>query len=262
LNIYIINYMANILFIEEKLDHRPIDLEDFITMKGIAPFKEFRFMAKAINFGFLFGMIGKTFSDRELVHRWTEAQVDAYLSENKIINLVVDTEKKYRYELSKLECRYITVAEDIRKKFFDTYVGLESRITDMRKFFHENGFVRSYYGAFRKNSLVLMAGDEEDRKESSGQDNIVVNTTIQNFEAVVVMRNIVRISRWFRENRMQSRVIGTVHDSIDFYIEISEIPIVVPKIKEIFEELFKEFCGVPLTIECKLGDFYKDGKEI
>lgn len=259
--VYTVN--MKVKHVEKREERRPIDLGDFIAMKGILPYKLFRFMAKKINFGFLFGMIGKTFSDRELSKHWTEQEIDDYITENGITDGTIDEiEQKYRYEHSRLECKYIAVSDDIREKFFTDYSGLEQRISDLRKFFKDNGYVRSYYGAFRRNPLVLMEGHEEDRKERAGWDNIVVNTTIQNFEAVVVMRNIVRISRWFRENNMQSRVFGTVHDSVDFYVEVSEMDVVLPKIKTTFEEMFKEFTGVPLTIEMKVGDNYKEGREI
>ena len=249
--------------IHQKTEKMVLDLEDFIALKEVLPFMEFRFLAKKINFGFLFGMIGSTFSDRELTKIWSEAQIDSYILENNIATGVIDQiEIQYKFEKPKKECKYIAVSEDIRRKFFDKYTGLEQRITDMRKFFTDNGYVRSYYGAFRKNSLVLMGGNEDDKKELAGLNNIVVNTTIQNFEAVVVMRNIVRISRWFRENKMKSRVFGTVHDSVDFYLEISEIDIVVPKIIEIFEEMFEEFNEVPLTIDMKIGEHYKEGVNI
>lgn len=249
--------------IEKREERQFITLEDFIAMKGVLPYKMFRFMAKKINFGFLFGMIGKTFSDRELSKHWTEKQIDDYILENGITTAVIgNLEQRYKYEYSRLECKYIAVSDDIRKKFFTDYTGLEKRIQDLRMFFKDNGYVRSYYGAFRRNPLVLMEGSEEDRKKRAGWDNIVVNTTIQNFEAVVVMRNIVRISKWFRENNMKSRVFGTVHDSVDFYIEASEIGVVLPKIKTIFEEMFREFTNVPLTIEIKVGNNYKEGKVV
>jgi DNA polymerase I-like protein with 3'-5' exonuclease and polymerase domains len=255
--------MAKVIKTEKHIRHTVLDLEDFIALKKIEPYQEFRFLAKKINFGFLFGLIGKSFAERELMKRWTEQQINDYLFNNNIDpRTISDLEKKYNYKHTTLECKYIAVAEDIRRKFFDKYTGLEKRITDMRKFFKKYGFVRSYYGAFRRDSLVLLEGDEEDKKERAGLDNIMVNTSIQAFEAVVVMRSMVKISRWFRENKLQSRVFGSVHDSVDFYIEISEINIVIPKIRETFEKMYKEYDNVPLSIEMKLGDHYKEGKEI
>jgi len=76
--------------IHQKTEKMVLDLEDFIALKEVLPFMEFRFLAKKINFGFLFGMIGSTFSDRELTKIWSEAQIDSYILENNIATGVIE----------------------------------------------------------------------------------------------------------------------------------------------------------------------------
>jgi DNA polymerase I-like protein with 3'-5' exonuclease and polymerase domains len=46
------------------------------------------------------------------------------------------------------------------------------------------------------------------------------------------------------------------------YVEVSEIDRVVAKVKEVFEHMFEEFKGIPLTVDMKLGDYYKEGEEL
>ena len=241
-------------------------------------FEDTRQDAKAINFGFIFGMSGGTFARNTLETSWTEEACEEYIKENRLEKLKERIITQYSRE-TPATWKYITCATDIRTKFFNTYPGLMSRIEREKKFAMENGYIRSWHGACRRapELFFMEKGDNggvkgDDRalysRMISNLSNIAANTAIQNLEAVIVMRAITKLHYWFKENHMKSYIWGSVHDSIDFAIHKDELNAVTRKIVEVCAPkiLPNEWQGMPQEIDIAvadltIGEYYKGGKD-
>lgn len=176
---------------------------------------------------------------------------------------------------SPLMWKLLTCATDIRDKFFKTYPGLMERIERERKFAIEHGYVRSWHGACRRIPELFLA-DRDDSGKLIGDDqrlygrqignllNIAANTSIQNYEAVLVMSAIVDIVKEFKERNMKSYVFGSVHDSIDLVIHKDELRQAAEIVERICTTPRKEAFGMPQEIDMMVADitqneYYKGG---
>lgn len=262
------------LTIKKHIVRRQITLDEFMRLKKDEEgtpgseqktFCQMRQEAKAINFGYIFGMTAPTFSSRTLEVSWTEEQADKYIKDNNLRALKDKIISRYPRE-DPLVWKMITCASDIRSKFFETYPGLKSRIDREKAFAMEHGYVRCWHGACRRTpELFFMT--RTDTGYPNGDDNklygrlvsnlynIAANTAIQNLEAVFVMNSIVEIHNWLRANNMKSYIWGSVHDSIDFAIHRDEVEAVCTKMLEVCR---KTMLGMPLDIDITVADVLQD----
>ena len=229
-----------------------------------------------MNFAFLFGATASTFARLTLEAKWSEADADAYIAENKLYSLKEKIISRYPRE-SPLMWKLMTCATDIRDKFFHTYPGLMKRIERERKFAIEHGYVRSWHGACRRIPELFLA-DRDDNGKLTGDDqklygrqignllNIAANTSIQNYEAVLVMDAIVAIMDEFKKRDMKSYVFGSVHDSIDLVIHKDELEQAAEIIDRACTTPRPEALGMPQEIDMMVADitqghYYKGGKD-
>ena len=254
------------LKIERKKIKRKLTEEDMLRWKHVEPFASFRQEAKGINFGFIFGMSFKTFGDKILSLRWNEKQVEKFIHERGL-------EKTRRdfidiYKIPKDKAGLFVVSDYIRTVYFKTYPGLLKRIQRRIEEAKREGFVRSLHGAIRRLPPLLFMDDDDSRSEIAYYCNIACNTTIQNDEACLVMKNITAIMDLWKDCLDESRVIGTTHDSVDFYIRKDLLDKKLKEIYTIFEEKNEWQKGILLNIEITVVDleqkdqYYKNGKKI
>jgi DNA polymerase I-like protein with 3'-5' exonuclease and polymerase domains len=261
------------LAIKKHTIRKKITLDEFMKLKKDeqGPFFQMRQDAKAINFGYIFGMTASTFATRTLEISWSEEQADKYIKENNLRALKDKIISRYPRE-EPLMWKMITCASDIRDRFFKTYPGLMKRIERERAFAMEHGYVRCWHGACRRTPELFFM-EKSDTGHLKGDDNklygklvgnlfnIAANTTIQNLEAVFVMKAIVDIQSWLIENNMKSYVQGSVHDSVDLVIYKPELNQTCKKLREICCVSVKE---MPLDIDIiyadlAKGEYYKGG---
>lgn len=263
------------LKIRRKTIQKQITLDDFMRLKKDGGrFEKMRQDAKGINFSFLFGAVSSTFARLTLEPKWSEADADQYIVENKLFKLKENIIARYPRE-SPLMWKLMTCATDIRDKFFKTYPGLMRRIERERKFAIEHGYVRSWHGACRRIPELFLA-DRDDNGKLTGDDqklygrqignllNIAANTTIQNYEAVLVMGAITKICDEIKERGFKSYVFGSVHDSIDLVIHKSELEQMAEMIERICTAKTEESCGMPQEVDIMVADitqneYYKGG---
>ena len=262
------------LTIKKHTIRKKITLEDFMRLKNdeLGPFFQMRQDAKAINFGYIFGMTASTFAKRTLEVSWTEEQADKYIQENNLRSLKDQIISRYPRE-DPLIWKMITCASNIRDRFFKTYPGLMKRIDRERAFAMEHGYVRGWHGACRRIPELFFM-EKGDTGRLKGDDNklygklvgnlfnIAANTTIQNLEAVFVMGAIVQLHEWLKENNMKSSIFDSVHDSIDNYLHKKEKDVTCRKMREI---CCVSMLGMPLDIDISIADvtkeeIYKGGK--
>jgi len=155
-----------------------------VTLKAFLDYK--RFAAKAINFGFLYGM------------GWRKFQVYA----------------RVEYGLTFTEAE----AQAIRKTFFRKYAGLEEWHDQTREFVKDRGFVRALHGALRHLPNI----ESDDEGVIGGASRQSINSPVQRFASDL---GLIALSRFVRDcdhDRMRpclfihdSNIIEAKHDCVE-----------------------------------------------
>jgi uracil-DNA glycosylase family 4 len=135
-----------------------------------------RTQAKAVNFGFLYGM------------GWQK-----FMNFAKTDYGVTYTEKE---------------AQQARERFFTLYSSLTTWHDRMRDFVRENGYVRALHGA-RRNLPSIFSNDKKIRSLAERQ---AINSPVQRFGSDLGLMAVIRFAA--QANKELFRVIGFVHDAV------------------------------------------------
>jgi DNA polymerase-1 len=182
--------------------------------------KELRKKAKAVNFGYSYGMWWKKF--------------------------IIYARDNYDMKISPEE------AQESRKSFFDLY-RLEDWHSDQRRYARRHGFVRSLFGRKRRLPQALSYEDTPERAEALRQ---AINSPIQSCASDLNLAVLLQMSSEFSRLVFQPTV--TVHDSILIEVRIDAVDRVVRRIEEIMTgpDILKDFgieFTVPICGDTKLG---------
>lgn len=182
--------------------------------------KEMRKRAKAINFGYVYGMWWKKFK--------------LYARDNYDI-IVTDEE-----------------AQESRKSFFDLYK-LEAWHKKQKAFARRNGYVRSLAGHKRRLPKATGHEDTPERREAERQ---AVNSPVQGFAALLLIMSLIQLREEF--SRTIVRPVGTIHDAILMWVKNENIVPVVSRLLQIMQrpklfDVFEIEMDVPITAEAKVG---------
>jgi uracil-DNA glycosylase family 4 len=142
--------------------------------------KDWRTKAKAINFGFLYGM------------GWRK-----FIGYAKTQYGVVFTEEEAQY---------------IRDAFFDRYSALPAWHASMREFAHKHGYVRSYSGRIRHLPMI----DSEEQGVQSEAERQAINSPVQEFASSLGVMAMGRLSEEIDPQYLAP--IAFVHDAIYCYV--------------------------------------------
>lgn len=182
--------------------------------------KELRKKAKAINFGYLYGMWWRKFK--------------------------IYARDKYSVTITDEQ------AQDSRKFFFETYRDYPKWHERQRRYARLNGYVRSLSG--RKRRLPAAQGpDSFERQEAERQ---AINSPVQSFANELNLMAGIQLRREF--SRDVARICGTVHDSLLVWVKNDQVERVTKRLLEIMShpELLDVFgieIGVPVLAEAKIG---------
>lgn len=185
------------------------------------PTKEERKRAKAINFGFVYGMGWRKF--------------------------IIYARDNYEVDFSEAE------AKRIRKDFFRLYHGLPDWHARMRRYAHNNGYVRSIIGRMRRLPDAMHQEDTMERAEAERQ---AINSPIQSLASDLNLMAALQLHAMHSEDYFQ--IVGTVHDAILMLVRDDMLSEVLPTVKaameepELLEELGVEM-KVPIIAEIELG---------
>lgn len=179
--------------------------------------------AKAVNFGFLYGMGAKKFKDY--------------------------ARDKYGVELSDQESRAF------RDRFFSLYPGLPAWHDRQRRIAEKFGYVRTPMGRKRRLPDVY-SPDRYIRGEAERQ---AINSPVQSFASDLTLLSMVLLSKEFSPEELQ--VVGLVHDAILFEVDEDRLLEILPEVKRVMEEevvqtvqdVFEFPITVPLEVEIKYG---------
>ncbi len=188
---------------------------------------EARTRAKAINFGFIYGMY-----------------------ENKFIQ---QARKDYNWEPSKPE------AKSARRAYFRLYAMLESWHTRTKRLARSNGHVRCLTGRLRR----LPGIHAKDRTVRSESERQAINSGVQAMIGDYKVMLLVEIHQTF--SRRKVRLVGEHHDSVLTIVKNEYIDECVPKMLKIAErpalmDTFKIRLSVPMEGEAELGPWGKGEK--
>lgn len=248
---------------------RDITLEEFLSRlkSGDKEIKALRQKAKAVNFSLLFNTTGFAFAHSILEKEWTLDECKQYVAANELRDLqqlyskrLLDDHKKdslFPTPQSKRDFAYYwAVASDIKKKFFEKYTGLKAWLEDYQNFAKQNGYIRSVFGAFRHLPQLTYEGKDTLQGKWKNLLNITANTSVQTYEAVLMMTAMSEMAEIMESKGMRSCIVGNVHDSCPMYIHKSELQAVKDLIVECFEKDRPENQGIPLTSELDTSDIF------
>jgi DNA polymerase-1 len=183
---------------------------------------EERKKAKAVNFGFLYGMGWKTF---------IETAWNTY-------GVVVSEEE----------------AKAFRRAFFEEFPMLQKWHGRQRRLAHQYKRVETPMGRVRH----LPDIDSPDPGVVAEAERQSINSPVQGFASDMCVLSMVLLDRKFRKLGLRAAPIGTVHDAINFEIPNEELEIVIPIIKETMEnppleQLFGMSLTVPIVADVCVG---------
>lgn len=187
--------------------------------------KEIRKKAKAINFGFLYGMWHKKFM--------------IYARDN------------YGITVSERQAR------DSRKAYFDLYRELQPWHRRQIRFVREHGYVTTLTGRKRRLPAALAKRDTWERKQAERQ---AINSPVQGFAAEWNLMAALQLRDEY--SRRDVKIVGTVHDAILFRVREEMTEGVVRRLLKIMQRpaLLDELdikLQVPITAEASVGPWSK-----
>jgi hypothetical protein len=142
-------------------NHQVIQRTKSENLQNIKSIKNFQ----SLNFGFLFGAGPKTAKTVTIEPNWSLESCIKYVEDNGLQIEKTDGEDDY----------YLTVAKDVRKKFFESYKGLAKWIQDTQNFARDNGYVQSIYGAFRRLPELRIANSLKDYLKRNPGEKVKYN---------------------------------------------------------------------------------------
>lgn len=191
--------------------------------------KEERKKAKAVNFGFLYGMGAKKFV--------------IYARDN--YEVVVELDE----------------AEDFRDKFFERYADLQRWHARQRRLVNQYKQVQSPIGRVRH----LPDVDSEDKEVRAEAERQGINSPVQSLASDMMLLSMILLHEQMPPD--EARIVGTVHDSLLFEIREDRVAYWAPRIKFVMEHLplKKKFgctLSVPIKVDVKIGDHWSEGEEV
>ena len=156
-----------------------VTMEKFLTLPKQEQ-KDARTKAKAVNFGFLYGMSWRKF--------------------------IAYAKTQYGAEFTEREAQRVRIA------FFDKYSNLLPWHAKMREYAHTHKFVRSYSGAIRHLPMI----DSSDDGIKAEAERQAINSPVQNFGSDLGVMALGRMEQEIDPQYLQ--IVGFVHDAIYAYV--------------------------------------------
>lgn len=193
--------------------------------------KDDRKKAKAVNFGFVYGM------------GWRKFILTAF--------------EKYELIFTPAE------AQLIRKLFFEQFSGLMPWHARQRRLVNEYGRVQSPLGRVR-HLPDIFSGEEGVRAEAERQ---AINSPVQSFASDMTMLSMLLINDQLKKHKLKAYTIGTVHDALLFEVKNEHVRETLPIIKRTMENLplqkkFGIHLDVPIISDLKVGTHWGDAREL
>lgn len=193
--------------------------------------KEERKSAKAVNFGFLYGM------------GWAKFVSTAWLN--------------YGVRVTEAEAQAFRIA------FFQQFDKLPAWHQKQRRLAQKYKRVETPMGRIRHLPDVDSPVDSI-RSEAERQ---AINSPVQAFASDMALLSLTLVMKEFRRRGLKAHAIGTVHDAVNWEVPIDEVPTALPIIKHTMENLpLERMFGINLTVpivaDAKIGTRWGGAAEI
>lgn len=201
---------------------------------GVPPDKvssDDRKKAKAVNFGFVYGM------------GWRKFILTAF--------------EKYELVFSEFE------AQAVRRAYFEQFPDLLAWHARQRRLVKEYKRVQSPIGRIRR----LPDIDSPDRGVQGEAERQAINSPVQSFASDMTQLSMSMLAKKFKDRDLDAHVIGTVHDASLFEIRKEHTAEALPLIKETMENLplmrlFGVEVDVPIVVDLKVGTHWGGATEL
>lgn len=192
---------------------------------------EERKRAKAVNFGFLYGM------------GWAKFIQTAFSN----YGLIVTEEESKAF----------------RKSFFAQFPDLLPWHARQRKLAMTYKRVETPMGRIRHLPDIDSANGDV-RAEAERQ---AINSPVQGMASDMALLSLVHLARLFRRRGIEAYPIGAVHDAVNLEVRIDDLPVALPLIKQTMEnlpleKLFNLSVDVPIVADLKVGSHWGGATEI
>lgn len=182
---------------------------------------EQRKKAKAVGFGYLFGMWWKRFID------YARDSYDTIVTEKE--------------------------AQESRITFFELYKGLPAWHKKQKQFANRNGYVRSMFGRKRRLPAAMSDADPMKKQEAERQS---INSPVQSFASDLNLAAALELTE--RHSPRYFRIVGAVHDAVLVEVRKDKVKLVVDDILATMShpallDKFEIKLRVPVEAEAKIG---------
>jgi DNA polymerase-1 len=193
--------------------------------------KEERKKAKAVNFGFLYGMGARKFVDTA----WDNYGLKVTIEE----------------------------AEAARAAFFQQFPMLLRWHAKQRRLAHRYQRVQSPLGRIRHLPDIV----SREKGVVGEAERQAINSPVQAMASDLCLLSLVLLDRAFRKRGLRAAPIGTVHDAINFEVPVDELPVVLPLIKKTMEnppleQLFGYRLQIPIVSDIGVGRAWGKSDEV
>lgn len=193
--------------------------------------KDQRKKAKAVNFGFLYGMgapkfVKTAFENYEAVFTLDEAR-------------------------------------GIRRQFFERFSGLQAWHARQRRLAHQNGRVVSPLGRIRH----LPDINSEDEMVVAEAERQAINSPVQGFASDMNLLGMIETCRLAKGQGIRAYVVATIHDATAYEVHEDDVAKFLPLLKEVYENLplkrkFGVDLDVPIVADLKVGRYWGGSREL
>ena len=155
-------------------------------------------------------------------------------------------------------------AKASRRTYFDLFSMLPAWHERQRRLVRSNGRVQSPLGRIR-HLPDIYSPNEGVRAEAERQ---AINSPIQGFASDLAVLSMIYINQRFREEGIEGRCLGLVHDAINYEIRDDHVARALPIIKDTMEDMsivrkkFGVHIDVPIIADLKVGQHWGDSNEL
>ena len=154
-------------------------------------------------------------------------------------------------------------AESVVNTYREVYPGVFGFMDYVHNFIRENKYAYTILGR-RRNLLDIDSGDKSTQHRSLRQG---FNFVIQSTSSDILLFSLLGIANEFSDHGMKSRVVSTVHDSIEIVSPVDELETTLSTAHyhmtqyPMLEKAFGHSFTVPFEIEALVGKSFGDGVE-
>ena len=159
--------------------------------------------------------------------------------------------------VSKLLNCHIKEAERLVHAFYnDAYPGLRDWTATVQQEIKRRGYAETYYGRRRWGDINLLRSKIKDQQ--FGEFRKLVNMIVQGTGADVTKLAMKKVARWFLEEKMQSQIVGQIHDELVILCPDEEAPKVMYYVEEL---MTSKVLDVTLPVEASIRSSLSKSEE-